>query len=298
MNREHKHYEIQSGLAAVGQLTEAELADLEHHAATCTSCRNHLSDMARISRICFLMHASKAKEYAPEGMLERFIERAGHAGIRIGNPNSGLLPFRSLRLAVIAFLLCIAASFGWKTFHVRTTRPGSISATSLGFIQPGIAVQPIDPTLWAQPVSIMSTKVTQLNTKPSARHVLPTTTGKLKRPTIHFEPNVEPNVEAITPQGSRSFASHGSPDWFRPAPAILYDRARFTPTSNLLPDAGFLTCIKHADDCRAGVRSFRMDPKLMSLAYLETPGSPYGGTTRTALKFAAPEFHLRSTRSW
>ena len=294
MNRDHKHYEIQSALAAVGQLTESELADLEHHAAACTSCRNHLSEMAKISRVCFLLHASKVKERAPEGMQERFIERAAHAGIPIGNLSSGLPSFRSLRLAAIAIFFCIAASFGWKTFHVQNTSPHSTSETTLGFIRSDDTIGAIDPSLSAQQVVVISTKVTQPDPKPAERHVLPITTGKHNRPTIHSEPNVEP----FTTQGSRFLVSHGDPDWSQPAPVFLYDTARFTPMRNLLPDAGFFTCIKHSDDCRPGVRAFPMDPKLMSFAYLETPGNPYGGASRTALKFAAPEFHLRSTRSW
>ena len=294
MNREHKHYEIQSALAAVGQLTESELADLEHHAATCTSCRNHLSDMAKISRICFLLHASKVKERAPEGMQERFIQRAAQAGIPIRNLSSGMLSLRYLRLAAIAFFFCIAASFGWKTFHVRNTSPHSTSETTLGFIRSDDTMGTTDPSLGAQQVVVTSTKVTHPDPKPAERHVLPTTRGKHNRPTIHSEPNVEP----FTAQGSRFLVSNGDPDWSQPAPVILYDTARLTPTRKLLPEAGFFTCIKHADDCRPGVRAFPIDPKLMSFAYLETPGSPYAGTSLTALKFAAPEFHLRSTRSW
>ena len=279
MNQEHKHYERQSALAAVGQLTEAEVTELEHHAVTCTSCSHYLAEMARISRICFLLHAGKTKERVPEGMQQRFIERAAHAGIPIGTYNSGLLYFRSFRLAAIAFLLCIAASFSWKAYHIRTTSPQSMAETNARLSQPGGTRGANVSSLENQPIATQPMKVTQPKKRTAERYLLSMTTGKPKDPKMH------PSAHLVL-------------DWPQQGLPILYAAPRFASTIHLVPDARFLACVKHIADCRSGVRAFPMDSKLLSFAYLETPGSPDEGTSRIAPKFSAPEFPLRFTRSW
>jgi hypothetical protein len=50
---------MQSALAATGQLTDAELTELEQHATNRASCHECIADMAEMSREFFLVQTQE-----------------------------------------------------------------------------------------------------------------------------------------------------------------------------------------------------------------------------------------------
>jgi hypothetical protein len=80
----HEHYEEMCALAATGQASLDELADLKAHLAECPSCRCIVGEFAQVSAQALLGIAAKRAPYrVPEGMIARFLARARSEGIAI-----------------------------------------------------------------------------------------------------------------------------------------------------------------------------------------------------------------------
>jgi len=80
----HEHYEELCALAATGQASREELADLKAHLAECPSCRCITGDFAQVSAQAFSDIVAKRIRYrVPAGMTGRFIARARSEGIGI-----------------------------------------------------------------------------------------------------------------------------------------------------------------------------------------------------------------------
>jgi hypothetical protein len=127
MIHDEKHFEILMALAVAGQLSDAELLELEQHATHCSSCVRRKSEMEAASRQLFLLNALKNKSLrTPAGMQERFLMRAIDAGVPLNLPPAGFSYPNVFRTASIAVALLIILSVGWKAVtdrHAPVTKP-------------------------------------------------------------------------------------------------------------------------------------------------------------------------------
>jgi hypothetical protein len=106
MMADHTQFEVLCALAASGQLTSSELAELHAHSQNCSSCSERVLEMTQISAQLFCAHAvNQPSVRMPKEMLERFIARANNEGIPLG-PRAATAVFTRPALAT-AFLLAL-----------------------------------------------------------------------------------------------------------------------------------------------------------------------------------------------
>jgi hypothetical protein len=80
----HEHYEELCALAASGQASQPDLADLKAHLETCPSCRGFADDFTQLSAQSLSMLAAKRSQcQIPSGMTQRFVARARTEGIEM-----------------------------------------------------------------------------------------------------------------------------------------------------------------------------------------------------------------------
>jgi hypothetical protein len=80
----HEQYEELCALAASGQASRDELADLRSHLETCPSCRSATYDFTQISAQALSQLAAKhLRCQIPSGMTRRFVARARSEGIEL-----------------------------------------------------------------------------------------------------------------------------------------------------------------------------------------------------------------------
>jgi hypothetical protein len=78
----HEHYEELCALAASGQASQPDLADLKAHLETCPGCRSFTDDVMQLSAQSLSMLAAKRSQCEiPSGMTQRFVARARTEGI-------------------------------------------------------------------------------------------------------------------------------------------------------------------------------------------------------------------------
>jgi len=122
---DHAHYEMQSALAAAGQLPDNELIELEQHCHICSACRGVAAEMGWMSQQLFLVEARTATAMkVPEGMQERFQQRAG-----LQDRASVLPDLRYLGLAFAAMI--VLSSLSWKMVSRRDAAAAIVSEVSL-----------------------------------------------------------------------------------------------------------------------------------------------------------------------
>jgi hypothetical protein len=92
----HEHYEELCAVAASGQASEAELADLRAHLDTCPTCRSLAYDFTEIgAQGLSALAAERQKRQIPSGMTARFIARARSEGIEISRKTGSKMPKRN-----------------------------------------------------------------------------------------------------------------------------------------------------------------------------------------------------------
>src|SRR5579863_4937544 len=80
----HEHYEELCALAASGQASQPDLADLKVHLESCPSCRCLADDFTQVSAQGLSMLAAKRLQCdIPSGMTQRFVARARSEGIEM-----------------------------------------------------------------------------------------------------------------------------------------------------------------------------------------------------------------------
>ena len=105
----HEHYEELCALAASGQASQPDLADLKAHFETCPSCRGLADDFTQLSAQGLSMLAAKRSQcQIPSGMTERFVARARSEGIEISR-GTAAGPTKHNRISVISAVGAIAA---------------------------------------------------------------------------------------------------------------------------------------------------------------------------------------------
>ncbi len=115
----HEHYEELCAVAASGQATEVELADLRSHLETCPSCRSLAYDFTEIgAQGLSVLAPERQGRQIPSGMTSRFVARARSEGIEISRETGSRTPKRN-GFAVFAAVGAVAATaliVGFLTF--------------------------------------------------------------------------------------------------------------------------------------------------------------------------------------
>jgi hypothetical protein len=94
----HEQYEELCALAASGQASPHELADLRSHLEGCPSCRSSAYDFTQISAQALSQIAAKHLHcQIPSGMTQRFMARARSEGIEMTRENLPRVPARNRR---------------------------------------------------------------------------------------------------------------------------------------------------------------------------------------------------------
>jgi hypothetical protein len=105
----HEQYEELCALAASGQASTDELADLRSHLEDCPSCRSAAYDFTQISAQGLSQLAAKRLRCEiPSGMTQRFVARARSEGIAISRENVAPIA-KPRRIRVFASVCAVAA---------------------------------------------------------------------------------------------------------------------------------------------------------------------------------------------
>jgi len=105
----HEHYEELCAVAASGQASEVELADLRSHLQTCPSCRSLAYDFTEIgAQGLSVLAAERQRRDIPSGMTSRFVARARSEGIEISREPGARMRKRN-RFAVFAAIGFVSA---------------------------------------------------------------------------------------------------------------------------------------------------------------------------------------------
>jgi len=124
----HEHYEELCALAASGQASPIELADLRSHLESCPSCRGAAYDFTQISAQALSQLAGKRLHCRiPPGMTQRFVARARSEGIEMtrGPVARATKPNRYAIGAVVGAVAAIALVVCFLTFGKHRPHPSA-----------------------------------------------------------------------------------------------------------------------------------------------------------------------------
>lgn len=134
MTVNHTHFEVLCALAASGQVTSMELAELHEHSKYCSSCSNRLIEMTQLSAQLFSAHAlNQPGIRIPKDMLERFITRANSEGVPLNSrATSVALNGPTLTAVFLMVLLLVSATlhFGSLTESTGETGKGDVASVA------------------------------------------------------------------------------------------------------------------------------------------------------------------------
>ena len=278
MMHDHSFYEMQSALAAMGELTAAELADLEQHLISCASCRECTAEMAQMSRHLFLLQAKKRKgRGTPRGMQARFTERAAKTGIPLVRSSPTVFESRFVHVTMIVLLLTFAGSLGWEKFSSSDARTNAYS------IPLGSVYQTSDPELAFQVSGggTASPKPLMIKAR-SRRRSAPWTRKYVMVPYQGVSDRLEP---------LRDFK------WDRSA-VIQPGEGLQAQVEIPLPVSLNGSCFNPGGNCKPQQRIFKLNHDMASLSSTDFLQAVSAGPRMPGLKFDSPVFHLNSTRAW
>jgi hypothetical protein len=136
----HKNFEGLCALAATGQITGDAMKVLDQHVKECDQCRTFLQEVVPLkAHVAPVVAAQHARMYEPpEGMRERFLQRAAAAGLTL---NPGLAasdagqPANAEMTTVYRLDPAPKVSFAWfhTTFRVAVPVMAGILCVALGY---------------------------------------------------------------------------------------------------------------------------------------------------------------------
>ena len=113
-------------LAASGQASQPDLADLKAHLESCPSCRGLADDFTQLSAQSLSMLAAKRSQcQIPSGMTQRFIARARSEGIEMSRGTAArvMKPNRTVLVAAMGAVAAVVLIVGLLT--IRKIHPSS-----------------------------------------------------------------------------------------------------------------------------------------------------------------------------
>ena len=125
----HEQYEELCALAASGQASQDELADLRSHLELCPSCRATTYDFTQISAQALSQLAAKHLHcQIPSGMTQRFMARARSEGIEMTRENVPQAPAANRRwfFATIGVAAAVVLIGGFLTIGRRKSTPVAV----------------------------------------------------------------------------------------------------------------------------------------------------------------------------
>jgi hypothetical protein len=126
----HEQYEELCALAASGQASTDELADLRSHLEDCPSCRSAAYDFTQISaQVLSQVAARRLHCEIPSGMTQRFVARARSEGIEISRENAAPMA-KPRRIGALASVCAVAAVIVLAAFLVIARQKSSPIAAS------------------------------------------------------------------------------------------------------------------------------------------------------------------------
>jgi hypothetical protein len=147
----HEHYEELCALAASGQASQPDLADLKAHLESCSSCRSLADDFTQISAQGLSMLAAKRSEcQIPSGMTQRFIARARSEGIEMSRGTAARVMKRNRPLLFAAMGAVAAVVLITSILIIRKIHPSS-SLANRG--QPPVQQAAVAPAAVPSPTS-------------------------------------------------------------------------------------------------------------------------------------------------
>jgi hypothetical protein len=121
MSRSHDEFEVLCALAASGDLTMAEYADLREHLRDCLSCQGCLLEMRRLAiPLLFAQQLKSPGKQLRKGLQERFAERAIQEGIPL-SPRSHGVGFSALGVVTVVLLVLLLVTATLQ--HTPARRP-------------------------------------------------------------------------------------------------------------------------------------------------------------------------------
>ncbi len=281
MGLDHEFYEVQSVLAAAGQLTAAELIELERHADACSSCRECLTDMAEMSRELFMAQAgTMPTTTAPARMQDRFLARASQSGIPVRRSAPAMAGVPLVAGVAFAAVLAVVMLSGWRHPSALVTERDA----------PFAYVVEENKPIPASEANASSAKAPQGEDELLHKVRLRQRAGVQRRAASIADANRNDEISL------NLSATHNLwPDGIRPGQltAITYMSApSFAKDSNITAFFG------HRDNSKSEERTFHLDPKLASLSFLEFPQDHDVDLDTVRPTFTTPAFHLNTNRIW
>jgi hypothetical protein len=153
---QHKHFEIMCAVAAVGQLSPSDLAELRRHVKDCADCRGRLSEFAQVSAQALLEFGEKRRHNhrLPAGMTARFVARARAEGIPLHKsahslPRELFPPGWKGNIAAVLLLLAVVAGMSnhrhTPAFSTRSFVAGSKATGEAPFETESLRVRTASP---------------------------------------------------------------------------------------------------------------------------------------------------------
>jgi hypothetical protein len=110
MSRSHDEFEVLCALAASGDLTRAEYADLREHLRECISCQSCLMEMRRLTiPLLFAQQLKTPGKQLRKGLQERFAERAIREGIPLSARSQGV-GFSALGTVTVVLVVLLSVT--------------------------------------------------------------------------------------------------------------------------------------------------------------------------------------------
>jgi hypothetical protein len=89
MTEDHGYFEVRCALAASGQLTRTEGAELREHAKHCDVCNSRITELNVLGARLLIAHTWKDQSgRLPQGMKDRFVTRAIREGVPLSHRTS------------------------------------------------------------------------------------------------------------------------------------------------------------------------------------------------------------------
>jgi hypothetical protein len=298
MIRGHKFYEMQSALAALGQLSEAELLELEEHANDCVSCHEYIADMAEVSREFFLLQSGKVSgKGMPAGMQERFLARAVHAGILIGRPASAGFNLRFAQTSVIALLLIVFLSLSGKMFSIPGAESVAMQDVPAPVIRFNQALEAVSVPAREHTVHGVSEGSAQSRRRPIARQravSIPSTRGISR----DRQPDLDLSRPFFAAQGLPANFSDRKTLWDDTMPERYRTAGMHSPKPSSFTKEYVARFFGREVDTKPDEHAFHYDLKLASLSLQESSLDAYSRQLAHGMKFNAPALQFDSHRTW
>src|SRR5581483_5941162 len=146
MHKMHKHFEGLCALAATGQISGDSMAVLDAHVRECKQCQAFLEELTPVkSHVAPVLAASHARTYEPpDGMRERFLQRAAQSGIDL---HPGPVLSAAEEIPQVPVVMSPVKRAGWFTNWAlaRQYAIGTAAAVMLVAVGYWIASQQLNP---------------------------------------------------------------------------------------------------------------------------------------------------------